>query len=50
MMFTRRPPKVPLLKPEYRYCYKDEIVKPFRAHHCRACGTVRHVRLSLDYR
>ena len=37
---TRRPPQHPALLPEYRYCYKDELVKPMRAHHCRICGTV----------
>lgn len=40
MMFTRKPPPTPALLPEYRYCYKDGFVKPTRAHHCRACGTV----------
>ncbi|KAL5525073.1 hypothetical protein ACEPAF_8942 [Sanghuangporus sanghuang] len=38
-MFSRRPPTYPMLLPEYRYCQKDGIVKPLRAHHCRACGT-----------
>lgn len=41
MMYTRRPPISPVLKPEYRYCGRDGFVKPLRAHHCRACGTVR---------
>ncbi|KAH9920836.1 zf-DHHC-domain-containing protein [Epithele typhae] len=36
---TRRPPKTPVLRDEYRYCYKDGFLKPHRAHHCRACGT-----------
>lgn len=40
MMFTRKPPAHPALNPEYRYCYRDKFVKPTRAHHCRACGTV----------
>ncbi|KAF8841075.1 zf-DHHC-domain-containing protein [Paxillus ammoniavirescens] len=38
-MFSRRPPTTPVLLPEYRYCSKCKIVKPPRAHHCRACGT-----------
>ena len=40
-LFSRRPPTTPVLLPQYRYCYKDGFIKPFRAHHCRACGTVR---------
>lgn len=39
-MFSRRPTTTPVLLPEYRYCNKCQIVKPSRAHHCRACGTV----------
>lgn len=39
MSYTRRPAMTPVLLPEYRYCFKDGIVKPPRAHHCRACGT-----------
>ncbi|KAF8890744.1 DHHC palmitoyltransferase-domain-containing protein [Infundibulicybe gibba] len=35
----RRPSMTPVLLPEYRYCSRDGIVKPFRAHHCRNCGT-----------
>ncbi|KAI0772411.1 zf-DHHC-domain-containing protein [Trametes elegans] len=38
-MFTRSPPTTPILLPQYRYCHKDGFLKPFRAHHCRACGT-----------
>lgn len=37
---TRRPPRIAVLLPAHRYCSLDEIVKPYRAHHCRACGTV----------
>jgi len=37
--FSRVPSASPVLLPEYRYCFRDELVKPFRAHHCRACGT-----------
>lgn len=40
----RRPPMVPVLLPEHRYCSIDEIVKPYRAHHCRNCGTVCFTR------
>ncbi|EJD43540.1 zf-DHHC-domain-containing protein [Auricularia subglabra TFB-10046 SS5] len=36
----RTPPAHPLLRPEYRYCYREGILKPKRAHHCRACGKV----------
>lgn len=39
---TRMPSNVPILLPEHRYCKRDGIVKPYRAHHCRACGTVRY--------
>ncbi|KAI1790547.1 zf-DHHC-domain-containing protein [Ganoderma leucocontextum] len=38
-MFTRNPSKTPVLLAEYRYCNKDEFLKPYRAHHCRACGS-----------
>jgi palmitoyltransferase len=38
--FSRHPPTKPVLLPENRYCSKDGIIKPPRAHHCRACGTV----------
>ena len=37
----RRPPTTPQLLPEHRYCEKDLFIKPYRTHHCRACGTVR---------
>lgn len=43
MMFTRKLPMTPIMRPEYRYCHKDGFVKPLRAHHCRACGTVREL-------
>ncbi|TFK26936.1 zf-DHHC-domain-containing protein [Coprinopsis marcescibilis] len=36
---ARRPPMTPFLHPAHRFCEKDEIVKPYRAHHCRTCGT-----------
>ncbi|PPQ65457.1 hypothetical protein CVT24_010788 [Panaeolus cyanescens] len=36
---VRRPPMLPYLLPAHRYCESDLIVKPYRAHHCRACGT-----------
>ncbi|KAF8588037.1 zf-DHHC-domain-containing protein [Ramaria rubella] len=39
LMYSRRPPTHPSLLPEYRYCERDGLVKPMRAHHCRACGT-----------
>jgi len=37
---SRRPPTTPTLLPEHRYCSYDGLIKPFRTHHCRACGTV----------
>ncbi|KAJ3997730.1 zf-DHHC-domain-containing protein [Lentinula boryana] len=36
---VRRPPTTPVLAPEYRYCSRCLLLKPYRAHHCRACGT-----------
>ncbi|KAK0469945.1 zf-DHHC-domain-containing protein [Desarmillaria tabescens] len=39
MHIERRPPTNPVLLPAYRYCTRDELVKPHRAHHCSACGT-----------
>ncbi|KAG7451015.1 zf-DHHC-domain-containing protein [Guyanagaster necrorhizus] len=39
MHIERRPPTNPVLLPAYRYCTRDELIKPYRAHHCSACGT-----------
>ncbi|PBL03808.1 zf-DHHC-domain-containing protein [Armillaria gallica] len=39
MHVERRPPMNPVLLPAYRYCTKDELIKPHRAHHCSTCGT-----------
>ena len=36
----RLPPTTPILQPLHRYCLTDGFVKPYRAHHCRSCGTV----------
>ncbi|KAH9477093.1 Palmitoyltransferase PFA3 [Psilocybe cubensis] len=36
---TRKPPTTPVLQPVHRYCIRDGIVKPYRSHHCRICGT-----------
>ncbi|KAF8900441.1 DHHC palmitoyltransferase-domain-containing protein, partial [Gymnopilus junonius] len=36
---ARKPSTAPVLDPVHRYCTLDGIVKPYRAHHCRACGT-----------
>ncbi|KAI6019511.1 DHHC palmitoyltransferase-domain-containing protein [Pisolithus microcarpus] len=36
---SRRPSATPILLPENRYCSRCKIIKPYRAHHCRACGT-----------
>ncbi|KAJ3520605.1 hypothetical protein NMY22_g12678 [Coprinellus aureogranulatus] len=35
----RSPPSTAVLDPFHRYCEKDGFVKPYRAHHCRSCGT-----------
>ena len=35
------PPQFPVLDPMHRYCSRDGFVKPYRAHHCSMCGTVR---------
>lgn len=32
-------PTTAVLDPYNRYCEKDGFVKPYRAHHCRNCGT-----------
>ena len=42
-LISRRPPTYPVLAPQYRYCRREEILKPPRAHHCRICGKVHHV-------
>lgn len=34
-----RKPNHPVLTAERRYCYKDELVKPYRSHHCSTCAT-----------
>jgi len=39
-LYSRRPPTTPVLVDEYRYCSRDELIKPYRTHHCRTCGTV----------
>lgn len=36
----RRPPSTPILVPAYRYCEREGLIKPLRAHHCKACGKV----------
>ena len=36
----RKPPSNAILSPEFRYCPRDGLVKPYRCHHCRICGTV----------
>jgi len=43
----RRPPTTAVLQPIHRFCTPDEIVKPYRAHHCRVCGTVSAPFFSL---
>lgn len=36
----RWPSMVLILLPGHRYCGLDRIVKPYRVHYCRTCGTV----------
>ena len=36
----RQPPTTPVLQPLHRFCMNEGLVKPYRAHHCRSCGTV----------
>lgn len=36
----RIPPQTPVLAEEYRYCQRDQLMKPMRTHHCRLCATV----------
>lgn len=43
----RKPNANPVLAPEYRYCWRDEIIKPPRTHHCRICGTVSVFRYAV---
>jgi hypothetical protein len=43
-LLSRRPPTYPVLAPEYRYCRREEILKPPRTHHCRICGKVHRCR------
>ena len=38
--WARKPSDQPVLDPYYRYCSRDMIIKPMRAHHCRICNTV----------
>lgn len=37
-VYREVPARLPL-HPNSRYCEKCELVKPYRAHHCRHCGT-----------
>lgn len=39
-LYSRRPPTARVLDEDHRYCSRDELVKPYRTHHCRTCGTV----------
>lgn len=38
--WQRRPSDYPALDPYYRYCSREGIIKPMRAHHCRICDAV----------
>jgi palmitoyltransferase len=40
LIVPSRPLGGPVLDPAHRYCNRDGIMKPYRAHHCRNCGTV----------
>lgn len=46
---TRRPPPISVLQPVHRYCTVDQIIKPYRTHHCRACGTVSNAPLLSNF-
>ncbi|KAG8829697.1 hypothetical protein FRC17_006167, partial [Serendipita sp. 399] len=37
--WSRKPSERPVLDAYYRYCSRDGIIKPMRAHHCRICNT-----------
>ncbi|KZT33540.1 zf-DHHC-domain-containing protein [Sistotremastrum suecicum HHB10207 ss-3] len=37
-VLSRNPRRDPVLLPEYRFCYREEFVKPYRTHHCRVCA------------
>ena len=41
----RQPPTTAVLQPLHRYCLRDGLVKPYRAHHCRSCETVSWSRI-----
>ncbi|KAJ7196703.1 hypothetical protein GGX14DRAFT_574773 [Mycena pura] len=43
----RFPPTTAPLLPPNRWCSRCTIVKPYRAHHCRVCGTACPVALPL---
>jgi hypothetical protein len=47
-LYSRRPPTTRILDADYRYCSRDELVKPYRTHHCRTCGTVSEGCCSTD--
>ena len=47
-LYSRRPPTTRILDADYRYCSRDELVKPYRTHHCRTCGTVSQACCSTD--
>jgi palmitoyltransferase len=49
MFLSRRPPATPVLLPAHRYCGTEELVKPYRAHHCRMCGKVDVFLLSIGW-
>ncbi|KAG8742383.1 palmitoyltransferase pfa5 [Ceratobasidium sp. 414] len=36
---SRVPPQTPFLAEEFRYCLRDQLLKPMRTHHCRLCAT-----------
>lgn len=41
----RLPPTTPVLQPLHRFCLTDGLVKPYRTHHCRSCGTVSYSQI-----
>jgi palmitoyltransferase len=37
---TKGPKTTPILRPVHRYCRYEQIVKPYRTHHCSVCAKV----------
>jgi hypothetical protein len=51
---TKGPKTTPILRPVHRYCRHEQIVKPYRTHHCSVCarvcfGNVRPTRTDCGF-